>query len=220
MMRSGWRTGLLALICLGLVACATKAPMPEQLAATDLANQGLVVGSITRPPLKPAFNSYALLFRNIDSKQEYRVRISADMMSGRYEDDILDQGVAGSKFALLLPPGRYELYNFSLFMMDPAGGDTTYFAKQDFSVPFAVQAGEIQYIGEFRNKPVTYIRSFMGMEAEILAGGSWDIYDNSGRDLGRMETRFPGLAWSDAKVKLLNPRPELMLLVRRAKEEQ
>ena len=218
-MQAGWRTGLLALICLGLAACAAKAPMPEQLAATDLANQGLVVGSITRPSLKPAFNSYALLFRNIDSKQEYRVRISADMMSGRYEDDILDQGVAGSKFALLLPPGRYELYNFSLFMMGPAG-DTTYFAKQDFSVPFAVQAGEIQYIGEFRNKPVTFMHSFMGMETEMLAGGSWDIYDNSGRDLGRMETRFPGLAWSDAKIKLLNPRPELMLLVRRGSDEQ
>lgn len=219
MIRAGWRSGLLALICLGLVACAAKAPMPEQLAVTDLASQGLVVGSITRPPLKPAFNRYTLLFRNIDSKQKYRVSISADFMSGRYEDDILDQGVAGSKFALLLPPGRYELYNYSLFMMDPAGGDTTYFAKHDFSVPFAVQAGEIQYIGEFRNKPVTYIRSFIGIEAELLAGGSWDIYDNSGRDLGRMETRFPGLDWSKAKVKLLNPRPELMLLVRRAGEE-
>ncbi len=216
---------LIFLTCVALLTgCAAKPPLPETLGVQDLnAKQGILIGSLSRPSNKIAFNSYTLLFRNIDSDESYEVTARSDPMSGRFVDDFvnLDTGngqlVNGSQFAIIMPVGRYEMYNFRLHRMEPSGDSTTYSAKSDFSIPFEINGGEIKYIGEFRNVPNTFMHSWLGIETEMLAGGSWDVYDGSVRDKDRLKGRFPTVPWDTTKVELLAPAPNLMMLIRRGK---
>ncbi|GAB3216021.1 hypothetical protein GCM10027295_16730 [Pseudaeromonas pectinilytica] len=59
--------------------------------------------------------------------------------------------------------------------------------------------------------------SWLGIETEMLAGGSWDVYDGSVRDKDRLKGRFPTVPWDTTKVELLAPAPNLMMLIRRGK---
>lgn len=219
---------IMVLTCVAwLSGCAAKPPIPETLALQDLnAKQGLLVGALSRPSQKIAFNSYTLLFRNIDNGETYKVVARCDPMSGRYEDDFVNapaaggQLVNGSQFAILVPAGRYEMYNYYLHKMEPNGDSVTYSAKEEFSIPFEVNGSEIKYIGEFRNVPDTFMHTWLGIETEVLAGGSWDIYDGSNRDAERLKGRFPAMPWSQMKVALLTPTSNLALLVRRGKESR
>jgi hypothetical protein len=188
--------------------------MPDSLQASDLQTQGLITGSVTRTTDTIAFNSYRLMFRNIDTGSTFRIYVTADPMDGTYQDDIIEPASRGSHFALLLPPGRYELYDYTLSAEQP-GGTFVVKPKSEFSIPFLVERGKIHYIGDFNCQSHTSIQESLGFKFTHITGGTWTMQDRSARDLAAMATRYPGLDWKAAQSEVLNPAPSLRLLIRR-----
>lgn len=188
--------------------------MPDSLQASDLQTQGLITGSVTRTLDTPAFHSYRLMFRNIDTGSTFQIFLKADFMDGTYQDDIIEPTSRGSRFALLLPPGRYELYNYELSVTEP-NATRLVRPNSEFSIPFLVERGKIHYIGDFNCRSSTSIQETWGFKLTYLSGGSWTVQDHRDRDLTAMATRYPGLDWKAAQSEVLNPGPNLRLLMRR-----
>lgn len=145
--------------------------MPKSLQASDLQYQGMITGSVTRMLDAPAFNSYRLMFRNIDTGSTFDILLKADFMNGQFQDDIIEPASRGSHFALLLPPGRYELYKYELSALEP-NATRVIRPRHEFSIPFLVERGKIHYIGDFNCQAKTATREAWGFKDVYLSSGS------------------------------------------------
>ncbi|WP_354623855.1 hypothetical protein [Psychromonas sp. MME2] len=208
---------IFCMLMLTLVGCAGKPPMPTTLANADISGStGLITGTITRNPLQPAYTAYGLYIRNIETEENHKIYtdLTGDFVDFHNLPTNNDSRVTGSSFALLLPEGKYEIYNFNLYELEPSGASTTYFAESDFSVPFQVSGGEKFYLGEFRLIANTFMFEWFGVEKEVLSGGTWYIYDFFERDIDMMKKKFPDVDWQKTKKEIPMPTANLELLIR------
>jgi len=95
----------------------------------------------------------------------------------------------GTVFSLVLEPGEYEIVNVSFFYNN-GYVEKSYSAKEDFSVPFSIEAGRVYYMGEFLAFG-KYGKNIFGIT--IAAGGYFVHYTNYERDLPLLLTKYPEL---------------------------
>ncbi|MBP6011000.1 MAG: hypothetical protein KBA31_02130 [Alphaproteobacteria bacterium] len=110
-------------------------------------------------------------------------------------DTAASRGAVGS---VRVAPGEYELYNFLA-----SYGNTDYSAKQDFSIPFTVDAGGITYIGEYTFAAI-YGENFFGMT--VPAGPLLSIADQQARDIAVVRARLPEAAAAKVRTAVPDPR--------------
>lgn len=102
----------------------------------------------------------------------------------------------GRSFAVRLPPGNYELFNFEFGYH--AFGEVTRFAHDDFSIPFSVSRGGTTYLGEFLSYNVLGDKNLLGSRPFI--GFYFVVADKSVRDLALLQKNGINIA-SDSILK-------------------
>ena len=152
---------------------------------------GVIVGSIARDPNTHRYDVQSFYFENQETKEKYRLELSpADggidtrNKLKRFNHFSTVEG-AGDVFNFTLPVGKYHFYNFYLKQ-----GPKSWTAKDDYSVPFEVNAGEVKYIGQIKQIPL-FGGKFLGINVRDYAGSLWLISDEVDRDKAVLKQQYP-----------------------------
>jgi hypothetical protein len=185
---------VLALLVFGatvfLSACSANKRLYEG------ANGGFVVASLGVRSDTP-YSMVRLAFRRRGGGGESGVFWASDpLLPGPKADfdSASNRGVVGS---VRLAPGEYEFYNFLASI-----GNTDYSARNDFSIPFTVDAGSVTYLGEF-SFAAHWTKGLFGLEAPSLPVVS--IADQQARDIPIIKTRVPETASANVRVAVPDP---------------
>lgn len=84
-----------------------------------------------------------------------------------------------------LPPGRYEVFDYSIYQ-NTGTMERTYSSREPFSIPFEVKPGVTTYLGNYRAKAITG-KNVFGITVD--GGANFLVSDSSERDLGIAHSR-------------------------------
>lgn len=163
----------------------------------DPATHGVLVGSFARYGKHPSssgteagYQEYNFFFRNmVDADPKGHLRLRRRPFAGYPRDFELEEGSA-QVFAIPLPAGAYEFYDFAL-SFDTGMAEYTWRARNHFSIPFNVEPGQVVYVGEVRSNHL-WKRNLIGLFA--LDGATFSNSDQGHRDLPLLKERFPFIA--------------------------
>lgn len=187
-MRGRWNpiASLLALFL--LVGCA-GANGPERWKSLPEAQRAVIFGTVTAYESGLFLSTSRLHFRNIETGETAMIAATpGNDITGNpdlYERDKMKVW----SFELAVPPGRYEFFSYSATRNMGQFGSTQYHAKQDFSVPFVVEAGKTHYLGEYRAFALMG-RNVFGMK--LAEGGYFVLVDNQERDTALLAKKRNG----------------------------
>ncbi len=196
--------GIAAALSLASVGCITVEPvrLSENLQNAALEESGLVVGSIGVPVevwKRTELSRASLLFRSKDRVFDGTISFGAQ---GNTPLQISDDRFKGTTFAMRLVPGEYEMYQIDFFYNRGQFGTDSFYAEEDFSMPFVVHKDESIYIGEYLAIPV-HGKNFFGMP--IPGGGFFVISDQRGRDFEVLQATLPDLKADEILAKVPDP---------------
>ena len=142
---------------------------------------GEVFGSITHPVGRdePVYMRYQLDFRRVGAKTGGFFALTNTMFDPKDGFDLVGEGFRGKSFRQALPPGDYEIINFSM-SSDTGQVSMRFFSEEPFSMRFSVAAGETVYLGRFHARG-TWGRNMFKMK--IAAGGDFEIQDRLDEDV-------------------------------------
>lgn len=177
------------LVVAGLAGCGSIHPSMAELSrngdTVDLSRMAVVVGSVTQTdPMLPGRNSYIEVrfgFTGPDTDVRFRVT-NAQLGLRHLTEPDADRGlepIHGRLFALLLPPGTYELGKVTLWFQ------ATVEATLSAPPQVTVAAGEVAYVGnlEVKNCYSEYVRPDGQRVRSTVVGGFPTVNDRSHRDL-------------------------------------
>jgi hypothetical protein len=183
------RLFVVALVAL-LGACASIPAIPTDHAGNDAGQAVIGIGAAKGT----SFNSYTFFFRRLDGpaasagpqqrpfgRLEYRQH-GGFVTPKRDYDDGAENGVV---LLASLPAGRYELYDFEVFLTTGMF-EKSFFSKQDFSIPFEVKPGRAVYLGNYQANRVDG-KNRLGLPA--LAGAVFVVESRMPQDLGLVRKR-------------------------------
>jgi hypothetical protein len=180
------RTLFAALALLAIAGCTTGLHVTNYTGA----DAGYLVASLGAQP-GTRYNGYNLFYRRKDRSPEGNGKIwwgQASILEGRELDSESEAGT-GIVDVRRMPPGDYEIFNFSLFYN--AGNVQKFFSsKQEFSIPFSIRPGSTTYIGEYLVAGL-FGRNIFGMP--IAGGGYFIISNKSERDIAVAKRKQPAL---------------------------
>lgn len=170
-----------AVLLVLLSACAAT-DVPARWAQTPEPQRAVIFGTITAElgPPGPPLSRYLIRFRNVETKEEAHLNINPGMNIGNDGDPELyeTKRTKGMLFDVTLPAGRYEFYDLWMVAVGLFGASTEYRPKQPFSIPFTVEPGTVNYLGEFRAYPA-FEKGAFGL---ARAGGYFVVTDREARD--------------------------------------
>jgi hypothetical protein len=170
------------LLCLGLAACANKLLKPDGVSGSSLTpTNGVLVGSFARSPDGPVYYSQTFYFKNAKTGEvrEIKSQPTFNLYTGKTPDDFNTPGSAGAVFVFSLPAGAYTFHNFRLYQAN-GSFQQNWTSKEDYSIPFEIQANTVNYVGEIKLEGLKG-RNFFGMA--VPAGGVWLVSDQLDRDM-------------------------------------
>ncbi|AQP98914.1 hypothetical protein B0W48_03345 [Pseudoalteromonas aliena] len=175
-MEVSMKTAVLALMIMLLTACKTT--NINTVLHHESSTQGIISGSMAWPIDGPVYNPLVFKLRSTDTGQEYslEVRPSFNIFHGKTEVQFSSNGYGGTTYALALPSGEYEFYNYSMYDLN----GTTWSSRNDYSIPFNVSANQTIYLGEIKLH-VKSSTDFLG--GDVYHGGFWTFADKHKRDL-------------------------------------
>lgn len=149
---------------------------------------GIVSGVFTTP--ERWRYSRDVFLRNTVTRAEYRISQSFAFAAGNY----VSPDRKGVVFALALPPGEYEFFNYQIYSTN-AIYENRWFSKEDFSLAFEVAPASVTYFGDIRFVPGIG-KNVIGMS--VASGGFFTIEDNSEVDIPQLKAAFPDIDWTQA----------------------
>lgn len=179
--RSVWRRLSLvaiATVLLVLSGCA-GAHGPERWNSLPEDQRAVIFGTVTAEETGILLSRSVLYFRNLDTQEVGSIETHPFYDTTGNPDLYERHKKIGWVFELTLPPGRYEFFRYFSVRNLGQFGSTQYRSKQEFSVPFAVEAGKIHYLGEYR------AHAFMGRNIFGIGlpfGGYFVVLDQQARD--------------------------------------
>lgn len=179
-----------------LCGCSTIGPYElseSRPRASFPSEYGIVSGVFTTP--ERWRYSRDVFLRNTETRAEYRISQSFAFAAGNY----VSPDRKGVVFALALPPGEYEFFNYQIFSTN-AIYENRWFSKEDFSLAFEVEPASVTYIGDIRFVP-NVGKNAIGMT--VAEGGYFIIADESETDLPQLQATFPDIDWSEARTGTL-----------------
>lgn len=174
-----------------LTACVAMQKEVKNAEWTYNANPstGAVLLSVVEEPYKPDAKAClcpSISYRLTETKQHTGYLKPCDAMSCNFQPgDFSDE--QGKLYLLELPAGNYEFYNFRI-MISTGMGYNEITAKNEFSMPFQVEAGKVKYVGEVRMKDVMG-KNLLGLS--VPAGVIPSVSDKHERDLATAKTLYP-----------------------------
>jgi hypothetical protein len=167
------------------------------LAEADPAKMGVAVGSFgVKIGVGQTVSGYQqLLLRRLQSTGE-DITVSFQANLDDFPPDFRDKDSQATIFALKLPEGWYEIYNFRLLRPGIYGSSTTFGARSDFNFLFEVTAGKATYVGEYLSVPV-YLRNIYGPVP--IPGPSYEVDDKRVRDLAFAKTKWPDFDFGEVR---------------------
>lgn len=160
--------------------CATR-NIDEQYRPTSTNGNGIVIGSIT---YQGNYAEYQVVYRRRPDGPPAFVHHgeSAKLIPYIPKGDFENNEPKGSLYAIELPEGDYEIYNWHVFC-----GAYRIAPLQEFSLPFHVQAGKVTYVGNTH---------FLETSKRFLAvtGVSVTQSDESARDLAVFMRKYPNFS--------------------------
>ncbi len=96
----------------------------------------------------------------------------------------------GQVTTVCLRPGRYEVYNYEVYVPVYDGGPLVFGPSKDFSIPFVIRPGEATYIGDFAH---------VSLADEVVPGivftaaGGFVVTDKHERDIPIARKQDPNL---------------------------
>jgi len=183
------------LLILNLTGCANPALMPPDWNYRSGDSVTLVgtVGALRNGPYRYALPFNDLIIRTDLRKGELRLRANVSSTS-TLNDFVTPEGYYGV-FCLNLRPGNYNIENVR-FAYATAYSYGSWTAKEDFSMPFTLEANNTYYIGRlmaFGERS----RNILGIK--VASGGFWVIESNLEYDLEHIVKKCPGIDGSDIK---------------------
>lgn len=136
-----------------------------------------------------------VFLRNTTTRAEYRISQSFAFVAGNYQS----RDYKGVLFALALPPGEYEFFNYQIYSTN-AAYETRWYSEEEFSLKFEVGPASVTYIGDIRFVPNAG-KNVIGMT--VAEGGYFIIADESEADLPQLRATFPDIDWSEARTGTL-----------------
>ena len=187
---------VLSSIVFALSACTEVPLKPDTLTQSDLsAENGVLVGAISRGPAEWLYTTYAVQFREVGTTEmpETYVQMSSKSFfylgDPKFDDDFASDESSGAIFAYVLPPGEYEFYQYYLHRGTGVGW-VEFRSHDDFSIKFAIEPGRITYVGEFRADPVNG-KNMFGIF--VPAGIDLTLHNAQQRDLSILAAKYPNL---------------------------
>jgi hypothetical protein len=171
-----------------LASCTTHSLSPLTVDESSLTEtRGIVVGSFARDPEAPYYVSQAISFQNSAHGARHRVLATYpdSLVNKPTPDEFETPDSKGAIFVRLLEAGEYSFNGFSV-SHHTSRGTATISPRHDFSVPFQVEAGKVNYIGEFKRV------SLEGKGDEAPLPG-WAISDRMERDREVIAREYPDI---------------------------
>lgn len=175
-----WAWLIVACASLLLAGCWATTDAPTRWAQLPESQRAAVFGTITAEMGGPSgpMSRYMLKYRNVETKEEAWLSINPGMDSSGDPELYERRRTVGTLFDVSLPAGRYEFFDV-WFVAATGFGSTEYRAREPFSVPFTIEAGTLNYLGEFRAYPIVG-RNLLGMS--LPGGGYFVVLDRERRD--------------------------------------
>ena len=111
----------------------------EKFDKTD-STQGLVIYSISTT--RPIFSIYYLDIYQFESRKKARFALGTFQLA-----DVKNDSAKVHYFAVILPKGNYKIYGWGL--VTSGFGGSTITPGGNFSLPFTVSGGSINYLGDY-----------------------------------------------------------------------
>jgi len=172
-----------------LTGCATsntKTNIPSNFSFNEQKNTGVMLASVS---YSGSFSGYAVYYRKVgESGNGQKLQIGAGtavLPPGMMDWDIEKPGLRGNVFAVELPAGEYEIFNYSL-----SSGFAHGSGEEPLSLRFTVEPHRATYIGNF------LFRRTAGFGATVL-GVNISHADFSERDLPIIHSKYASLDTSD-----------------------
>jgi hypothetical protein len=190
-MRLTLRLCLVLILGFATASCATVADtyvVSNKLLSGPPEQMGTVVGSIGLSKKGRGHHRYTLVASEIASKEKVQFYFKR---SGIFDTpaDFDDARAEVAIFVLQLPQGRYHIHNFEYHSTGLWGSEFRQTAREEFSVPFEIVAGQTTYLGEFVATPI-FGRNLFG--AQVVAITYWEVSDKEARDMALARQRMPG----------------------------
>jgi len=156
-------------------------------------DRGFLMGSIAVRNTRRYYDNYEIFIRKIGSRHKKKIVLypkkieNSDFKKGTF---FLD-GYRGQYFVLPLPPGKYEVFDFSLYSNAKLDLKTD---KSDnmFSIPFTVKKGAAYYLGELEFSHSTFL--------DFIESGSAKnrlrIHNKMKRDIPYLKKKYPKFNWT------------------------
>jgi hypothetical protein len=123
--------------CASSIPNVSQSPKKLNYNRADSEN-GVILFSFSAPKSSWQY-FFSLEILNEDTKVKTSLRGSS------YKPDIKNDSLKISYEAVILPKGNYRLYNWEI-----SSGQTKFFPKGNFSLPFTVFGGDVNYIGDYQ----------------------------------------------------------------------
>lgn len=190
------RICLLVLITVMAGCAARVAPdTPDDIKATRLDDKtGILVGSFTRLQNRQEHVSHTVYFQQEGQSREYQIMsFHGNDVLGLYpKDDFEDDKRKGVLFAFVLPAGAYHFVSYSL-----ESGEGHWQPTRPFSVPFKVEAGKVNYVGDIQLS-VREGEGLFGMRA--AKGGTFHFINSKDKDIPLLQNKYPDIPWDNVMV--------------------
>jgi hypothetical protein len=172
--------GLLLCTLAGCASMGATSRVSNELAVAPGGDSGEIFGSILFPQgmKEPVYMRYQLDFRPVGEKGGGFVALTNTIFDSKDSYDLEIEGYRGKTFRQVLPPGEYELYNYSM-SSDTGQMSMRFFSRQPFSVRFKVGSNEKVYLGRFLARGV-WGKGLFGMR--MADGGYFELQDRLEED--------------------------------------
>jgi hypothetical protein len=133
------------------------------------------------------YNTYYINYRQVGAETSKILKITPAGMIKQKGDF---QDVLGNVFAVELPAGDYEIYDYS-FYFNNGLASVSYTTNEEISHKFKVDEGMVSYIGNFAAHH-QYVKNIMG--TLVNNGGYYILFNEFDRDVKRLKEVYPWLA--------------------------
>ena len=184
---------LMALFSIALVCgCSSMGGIPRDYAGADggvlVAGLGAARGT--------SYSSYTMKYRTTNGAGEGSFRYLQENIFAATPRDFDDQAGNGFVAVQRLPPGDYEIYNFSIFHNGEMF-QNYYSSRKDFSIKFKIVPGKTTYLGDFTAVRIQG-RNFFGMP---VPGGAYFVVSNKEeRDIAIARRKLPSIGQVEAAI--------------------
>lgn len=181
---------VIVLTCLTLFAgCSTQ---PTQISKEELTHlppgNGLLIATYARPAPTERFSIESVYYRKVGQKNGGEIGINV-LPYLPLTFDFQEPESCGSLVVASLPAGDYEFYSFYV-EHTVLGGQAYLRPGYEFSVPFKIEAGKANYLGELKMFRLRRPNRVLGMAIKA-DDVRIELSDQSARDLALFKKKYP-----------------------------